>query len=136
MTLSAPAILLTAAVTVLAVLISIFFAINVARNRRATGIDAPAMSGDPRLERALRIQGNTVEQFVVFVPSLWLAAIYFQGWAPPVLGLIWCIGRIIYFFVYGTSRQRFPGFAPTIFPTLILIVLAIIGIVQAWMATA
>jgi glutathione S-transferase len=136
MTLSAPAILLTAAVTVLAVLISIFFAINVARNRRATGIDAPAMSGDPRLERALRIQGNTVEQFVVFVPSLWLAAIYFQGWVPPVLGLIWCIGRIIYFFVYGTSRQRFPGFAPTIFPTLILIVLAIIGIVQAWMATA
>jgi glutathione S-transferase len=136
MTLSAPAILLTAAVTVLAVLISIFFAINVARNRRATGIDAPAMSGDPRLERALRIQGNTVEQFVVFVPSLWLAAIYFQGWAPPVLGLIWCIGRIIYFFVYGTSRQRFPGFAPTIFPTLILIVLAIIGIVQAWMTTA
>jgi glutathione S-transferase len=136
MTLSAPAILLTAAVTVLAVLISIFFAINVARNRRATGIDAPAMSGDPRLERALRIQGNTVEQFVVFVPSLWLAAIYFQGWAPPVLGLIWCIGRIIYFFVYGTSRQRFPGFAPTIFPTLILVILAIIGIVQAWMTTA
>jgi glutathione S-transferase len=136
MTLSAPAILLTAAVTVLAVLISIFFAINVARNRRATGIDAPAMSGDPRLERALRIQGNTVEQFVVFVPSLWLAAIYFQGWVPPVLGLIWCLGRITYFFVYGTSRQRFPGFAPTIFPTLILVILAIIGIVQAWMTTA
>ena len=136
MTLSAPAILLTAAVTVLAVLISIFFAINVARNRRATGIDAPAMSGDPRLERALRIQGNTVEQFVIFVPSLWLAAIYFQGWVPPVLGLIWCIGRIIYFFVYGSSRERFPGFAPTIFSTLILVVLAIIGIVQAWMTTA
>ena|SRR5690348_16198972 len=134
MTLAAPAILLTAAVTVLAVLISIFFAINVARNRSATGIDAPSMSGDPRLERALRIQGNTVEQFVVFVPSLWLAALYFQGWAPPIIGLVWCLGRIIYFFVYGTSRQRFPGFAPTIFSTLILIVLAIIGIVQAWTA--
>jgi uncharacterized membrane protein YecN with MAPEG domain len=88
MTLSAPAMLLTAAVTLLAVLISIFFAINVARNRRVTGIDAPAMTGDPRLERALRIQGNTLEQFVVFVPSLWLAAIYFQGWAPPILGLV------------------------------------------------
>ena len=133
MTLSAPAILLTAAVTVLAVLISIFFAINVARNRRATGIDAPAMTGDPRLERALRIQGNTVEQFVIFVPSLWLAALYFQGWAPPIIGLVWCLGRIIYFFVYGTHRERFPGFAPTIFSTLILVILAIIGIVQAWM---
>jgi len=131
MTLSAPAIIWTAAVSILAVTISVFFAIYVARTRRATGIDAPAMSGDPRLERALRIQGNTVEQLVIFLPALWLAALYFQGWAPPILGLIWCLGRIIYFFVYGSAKQRFPGFAPTIFPSLILIVLAIIGIVNA-----
>ena len=132
MTLSAPATLLTAAVTILAVLISLAFAIGVARARRATGIDAPVMSGHPQLERALRIQGNTVEQFVIFLPSLWLAALYFQGWVPPIIGLIWCLGRIIYSFVYGNAKQRFPGFALTIFPTLILVVLAIIGIVQAW----
>ena len=132
MTLSAPATVLTAFVTVLAVLISLAFAIGVARARRETQIDAPAMTGHPRLERALRIQGNTVEQFVIFLPALWMAAIYFQGWIPPILGLVWCLGRIVYSFVYGSSRQRFPGFALTIFPTLILIVLAIIGIVQAW----
>jgi glutathione S-transferase len=131
MTLAAPAIIWTAAVTILALVISVWFAIYVARTRRATGIDAPAMTGHPRLERALRIQGNTVEQIVIFLPALWLAALYFQGWAPPILGLIWCIGRIIYFFVYGSASQRFPGFAPTIFPSLILIVLAIIGIVNA-----
>jgi glutathione S-transferase len=136
MTLSAPATLLTAAVTLLAVLISIAFAIGVARARQATGIDAPAMSGDPRLERALRIQANTVEQFVVFLPSLWLAAIYFQGWVPPLLGLVWCIGRITYSFVYGNAKQRFPGFALTIFPTLILVILALVGIVQAWMVNS
>jgi uncharacterized membrane protein YecN with MAPEG domain len=136
MTLSAPATVLTAFVTVLAILISVAFAINVARNRRASGIDAPAMTGDPRLERALRIQGNTVEQFVIFLPSLWLASLYFQGWAP-ILGLVWCLGRIIYAFVYGSeSRQRFPGFAPTVFSTIILWILAAIGIVQAWMASA
>jgi uncharacterized membrane protein YecN with MAPEG domain len=132
MTLAAPAIILTAAVTLLAVVISVWFAIYVARTRRATGIDAPAMSGDPRLERALRIQANTVEQLVIFLPSLWLAALYFQGWVPPLIGLIWCLGRILYFFVYGNARQRFPGFAPTIFSTLILIALAIIGVVQAF----
>jgi glutathione S-transferase len=135
MTLSAPAIVLTAAVTILAVLISLGFAIYVARTRRATGINAPAMAGDPRLERALRIQGNTVEQIVLFLPALWVAALYFQGWAPPILGLVWCVGRIIYFFVYGSeARQRFPGFALTIFPTIILLVLAIIGVANAWMA--
>jgi glutathione S-transferase len=135
MTISAPAIVLTAAVTLLALIISVAFAIGVARARRATGIDAPAMSGHPKLERALRIQANTVEQIVIFLPALWLAALYFQGWAPPILGLIWCAGRITYGFVYGsTAKQRFPGFAPTIFPTLILIILAAIGIFNAWVA--
>jgi glutathione S-transferase len=132
MTLSAPAIVLTAAVTILAVLISLAFAIGVARARRETGIDAPAMGGHPRLERALRVQGNTVEQIVMFLPALWIAALYFQGWAPPLIGLVWCLGRVVYAFVYGGHRQRFPGFALTIFPTLILIVLAILGIVNAW----
>jgi glutathione S-transferase len=136
MFLSSPAIILTAAVTLLAVLISLAFAIGVGRARRRAGIDAPAMSGAPDLERALRIQGNTVEQFVIFLPSLWLAALYFQGWWAPILGLIWCLGRVIYAFVYGDHKARFPGFALTIFPTIILWVLAAIGIVQAWMASS
>lgn len=134
MMLSAPATLLTAAVTLLAVIISLAFAIYVARTRSRTGIDAPEMSGHPALARALRVQGNTVEQIVLFLPALWVAALYFQGWAPPILGLIWCLGRVTYAFVYGSAKQRFPGFALTIFPTLILIVLGIIGVVQGWMA--
>ena len=136
MLLSAPAVILTAAVTLLALLISIFFMIRVARIRRSTGVDAPAMSGPRELEYALRVQGNTVEQIVVFLPALWLAALYFPGWAAPILGLIWCVGRIVYLIVYGDMRERFPGFALTIFPTLTLIILATIGIVQAWMASA
>ena len=137
MILSAPAIILTAAVTLLSVLISLAFAIRVARARRRTGVRAPAMNGPQDLEYALRVQGNTVEQIVLFLPSLWLAALYFQGWWAPVLGLVWCLGRVIYCFVYGSdAKQRVPGFALTIFPTIILWVLAAIGIVQAWMATA
>mgnify|MGYP001554626558 CR=1 FL=1 len=136
MLLSAPAIILTAAVTLLAVLISVAFAIKVARARIATGVDAPAMSGPRELEYALRIQGNTVEMLVIFLPSLWLAALYFPGWAAPILGVVWCVGRIVYAIVYGDRAQRFPGFALTIFPTLTLIVLAGIGIVQAWLASA
>jgi uncharacterized membrane protein YecN with MAPEG domain len=134
--LASPAIILTAAVTLLALLISVAFAIRVARARRRTGIDAPAMSGAKDLDYAVRVQANTVEQIVIFVPALWLASLYFPGWWAPGLGLIWCVGRIIYCFVYGAAKSRFPGFALTIFPTLILIVLGIIGVVQAWMASA
>jgi len=130
----APATLLTAIATVLAILVTLWTAIRVARTRAKTGIEAPAMSGSPELERALRVQANTVEQIVMFLPALWLAALYFQGWVPAVLGLVWCFGRILYALAYGAAKQRFPGFALTIFPTLILVILAVTGIVQAWMA--
>jgi glutathione S-transferase len=133
MTLAAPATLLTAAVTLFAILIAIGTAIMVARARRTTGIQPPAMSGDPRLERALRVQGNTVEGFIVFLPALWLAAIYFQGWVPPILGLVWCLGRILYAASYAADAdRRHLGFAICIFAVLILVILASIGIVGAW----
>ena len=110
MTLSAPATLLTAAVTLLAVLIALATAILVARTRRRVKIQPPAMTGAPELERALRVQGNTVEQFIIFLPALWLAALYFQGWVPPLIGLIWCLGRILYALGYmaeaGNARAR------------------------------
>ena len=136
MILSAPAVILTAAVTLLAVLICIAFAILVARTRRAVGIFPPAMSGDPRLERALRVQGNTVEGFIAFLPSLWLAALYFQGWIPPAIGLAWCLGRILFAVGYMKEpKSRRFGFAISILSVLILVALAAIGIARAWMVS-
>src|SRR5476651_2532006 len=115
MLLAAPAIQLTGLVTLLAILIAIGFAILVARTRRATGIEAPAMGGEPRLDRALRVQGNTVEGFIVFIPALWLAALYFQGWVPPIIGLVWCLGRLIYAIGYmADAKKRHIGFAISI----------------------
>ncbi|HTC83775.1 MAG TPA: MAPEG family protein [Rhizomicrobium sp.] len=137
MTLSAPATLLTALVTLLAILIAIGTAILVARVRTVTGVLPPAMSGDPRVERALRVQGNTVEGFIAFLPALWLAALYFQGWVPPIIGLIWCLGRIAYAVGYmADAKRRHLGFGICILSVFVLIILAGIGIINAWMATA
>ncbi|HVZ27941.1 MAG TPA: MAPEG family protein [Rhizomicrobium sp.] len=135
--LAAPAVALSAAVTLLAILIAIGFAILVARTRRATGIQPPAMSGDPRLERALRVQGNTVEGFIVFVPALWLATLYFQGWVPPVIGLIWCLGRIVFAVGYmQAAEKRHIGFTISILSVLALVILAGIGVVQSLIVTS
>jgi glutathione S-transferase len=135
MMLSAPATLLTGLVTLIAILITIGTAILVARTRNKTGIQPPAMTGDARLERALRVQGNTTEGFLVFLPALWLAALYFQGWVPPIIGLIWCLGRIFYAVGYASdASRRHLGFAICIFSVLILVVLATIGLVGAWTA--
>ena len=137
MTLAAPAILLTGLVTLLAILIAIGTAILVSRTRPPVGIFPPAMGGDPRLERALRVQGNTMEGFIVFLPALWLAALYFQGWVPPAIGLIWCLGRVLFAIGYMIEpKKRAVGFGLSILSVLALVVLAAIGMVHAWMVAS
>jgi glutathione S-transferase len=137
MLLSAPAMLLTAAVTLLAVLVALWTAILVSRTRTRVGIKPPATTGSPELECALRVQANTVEQFILFMPALWVAALYFQGWIPPVIGAIWCLGRVLYALGYKAAKPgaRAPGFGITIFSTLALVILGVIGIVHAWMGS-
>jgi glutathione S-transferase len=136
--LSAPATILSAAVTLLAVLIALWTVVLVGRTRSRVGIDPPATIGSPDLECALRIQANTVEQIVIFLPSLWLAALYFHGWIPPVIGFLWCLGRVLYGLGYRAAKPqaRAPGFGIAILSNLALIILAGIGIVQTWMAAS
>ncbi|MBN9590263.1 MAG: hypothetical protein BGN85_05870 [Alphaproteobacteria bacterium 64-11] len=137
MLLAAPTTLLAAAVTVLAALICLGTAMLVARTRNRHGIAPPAMTGCPEVERALRVQGNTVEQALIFLPLLWMAALYFQGWIPGIIGVIWCVGRILYAAGYmAEPKKREVGFAISAFSTLALAILAIIGISGAWIATA
>lgn len=100
-----------ALVTLLSVLVYFWMAAMVARTRRRVGIFAPVMTGDPTLERTIRAHVNTLEWFPIFLPSLWLFAIY---WSTPVaaaLGLIWILGRVVYFLGYKTApEKRRPGF--------------------------
>lgn len=136
MHLDSPDIIWTGAVTILAILIGIGFGLTVARARGITGIAAPAMDGDPRLERALRVQGNTLEGFVLFLPALWLAALYFQGWIPPLIGLVWCIGRILFAVGYlKDAEKRHLGFGIAMLSVVALVILAVIGLVNAWMVS-
>jgi glutathione S-transferase len=69
------------------------------------------MTGDPRLERAFRAHLNTIEWTPLFLPSMWLFAIYWNpSWAA-ALGALWLIGRIAYFVGYiSDPNKRFPGF--------------------------
>jgi glutathione S-transferase len=89
------------------------------------------------VDRALRVQGNTVEQVVIFLPLLWVATLYFHalGWLPAALGLVWCIGRVMYAIGYmKEAAKRGPGFAIASLATLALLILSIWGVVVSWMA--
>ncbi len=103
---------LTALVTLLAIAFYFFTAINVSRSRTATGVKVPAMSGHPDFERAFRIQMNTLEWMPIFLPALWLFAVYISDAAAAGIGLVWIIGRIVYFVGYSkAAAKRGPGFA-------------------------
>ena len=102
---------LTALVTLLAIAFYLFVTINVSRARSRTGIKVPATSGHPDFERAFRIQANTLEWMPIFLPSLWLFAVYIGDAIAATIGAVWVIGRIIYFIGYSkAAAKRGPGF--------------------------
>jgi glutathione S-transferase len=132
-----PATLLTAIVTILAVLFVFFTGLRVAQMRSKHSIDAPATTGNPEFERTYRVQMNTLEQFVIFLPLLWLATSYFKmvGWLPAALGLVWVIGRFMYMQGYiAAPEKRSSGFIISLLATAGLLILAVIGIVMDWSA--
>jgi len=100
-----------ALVTLLTALIYFWMATRVARTRKKVGILAPVMTGDPVLERTIRAHLNTLEWLPIFLPSLWLFALYWNSNVAAALGVVWLVGRIIYFVGYvSEARKRFVGF--------------------------
>src|SRR5258706_13760931 len=75
--------------TLLAILVTFFAAGRVAQMRVKCGIHAPATVGNPGFERAFRAHMNTVENLVLFLPLLWLAAFFFGGQLPFLVGPLW-----------------------------------------------
>ena len=59
-----------ALVSVLALLLYIGVFAAAGRARHRYGIKAPAVTGAPEFERAFRVQQNTLEQLVWFIPAL------------------------------------------------------------------
>ena len=101
----------TALVTCLAILFYFFTSIRVARARATFGIKAPTISGNPDFERVFRVQMNTLEWMPIFLPSLWLFAIYNSDAIAALVGLVWIVGRVLYMTGYSqAAEKRGPGF--------------------------
>ena len=102
----------TALVTLVAILLYLFTSVRVGAARRTFGVEAPAISGHPDFERTFRVQMNTLEWMPIFLPSLWLFAIYLSDPIAAGLGLVWIAGRILYIIGYSqAAKKRGPGFA-------------------------
>jgi glutathione S-transferase len=118
-------------VTALAVLQFIVFGFRVGKARGRYGVKAPAITGNETFERYFRVQQNTMEQLIVFLPGLYVFSRYLNPLIAAVLGLIYLIGREIYAVTYVKDpSKREIGYALTFLPTVILILGGVFGAVR------
>jgi hypothetical protein len=90
--------------------------------RGRTGVPAPAMHGNPEFDRQFRVQYNTIEQLVIFFPSVLLFAYYVSEPVAAGLGLVFILGRGLYARGYRIDpAKRGPGFGLTLLANVVLL---------------
>lgn len=124
----------TAAATLLALLMYLGMTATVGRYRLRYAIKAPAVTGHEQFERAHRVQMNTVEQMVFFLPALWLCAVLWSDVAAALAGAVWVIGRSVYAFVYiADPTKRGPAVGVSMLAQFALFLGALAGLVAQLM---
>jgi glutathione S-transferase len=118
-------------VAILALLQYFWFGLRVATMRVRHGIKAPAVTGHLEFERNFRVQQNTTEQLVLFLPALALYAHYVNPLWAAGLGAVWVVGRFIYRAEYlKDPTTRSLGFAITALPTIVMLIWVVIRAVM------
>ncbi len=108
-------------VTMLAVIEYLTFTMLTGRARVKYGVQAPATTGNEIFERYYRVQQNTVEQLLIFLPSLWLFGLYIHAVWGAAIGLLFVVGRVLYIRGYvADPKKRGPGFALGLLASVIL----------------
>ena len=119
-------------VTALALLQFIVFGVKVGRARGRYGVKAPAVTGNTTFERLFRVQQNTLEQLIVFLPGLYLFSRYFSPLIAAALGVVYLIGREVFAFTYVKEpAKREIGFGLTFLPTVILVLGGLFGALRS-----
>jgi uncharacterized membrane protein YecN with MAPEG domain len=121
-----------AIVTAVALLQFFWFGWQVGVARSKYNIPAPAISGNDVFERTFRVQMNTQEQLLVFLPALWIFASFVSPLWAAVLGAVFIVGRAVYTVTYVKDpKSRSIGFALTALPNLLMLLGILIWAVWA-----
>jgi glutathione S-transferase len=130
--------------TLVTLLILIFYQLlsfNVTKARGKYGVKAPAVTGNLDFERRYRVQMNTLEQMVVFLPAMWIFGKAFAGplisdfWTgeriAALIGAIWLVGRILYARgYYADAEKRYLGMGINLLCNSVLLLGGLITIVK------
>jgi glutathione S-transferase len=110
-------------ILVLALLQYIAFAMLVGGARGKYGVKAPAITGNETFERYFRVQQNTLELLVVFVPAIWLFGQSVSSLWAAILGGVYLVGRVVYFKSYvADPAKRSAGFGLSFLPIAAMLI--------------
>ena len=124
-----------ALVTLGAIALMVVTALQVGRARGRFKIAAPATTGHPEFERIYRVQMNTLENVVAFLPALWLFALYVSAPWSAAFGALWLAGRVWYMQAYTrAANKRGGGFTLAFFALMALALGAASGIAHQLVA--
>jgi glutathione S-transferase len=119
-------------IVALALLQFFAFATAVGRAREKYNVPAPATTGNEVFERYFRVQMNTLELLVMFVPGIWMFGFYVSAWVAAGLGAVYLFGRCVYYFAYVKDpRRRSLGYGLSAGPVAALVIGALVGAVRA-----
>ena len=105
--------------------------VPVPRQRQATKIGPPFTSGDPRLERAYRVQMNTLEWGAMALPSMWIVALFLSPCWASVGGAVWIIARAWYAVSYMKDPQtRLKPFFLNVTTVAVMFLAGVWGVVR------
>jgi len=117
-------------VVLLALLEYMIITMLTGRARGMYKIQAPATTGNEIFERYYRVQMNTIEQLVIFLPSIYMFGAYVHEKAAALIGLVFIIGRIFYLRGYVKEpAKRALGFGLTMLSNVVLLLGSIIGLI-------
>lgn len=118
-------------VTVITLILFFVITANVGRARAKYKVPVPQTSGDPDFERVFRVQQNTLEQLILFLPSLWLFSLFVNPFWGAGIGGVWVIGRILYAWgYYQEAQKRTLGFGINALSLIVLLLGSLVGIIR------
>ena len=111
-----------------------YFLMRCGAARGRLDVAAPATAGNPEFERYFRVQYNTIEQLVIFLPAIYLFATFVNAPVAAGLGLVFLLGRALYARGYVIDpAKRGPGFGLTLLANVVLLVGGLIGAVVEYL---
>lgn len=113
--------------SLIAIILTTWMSFKVGSMRGKHSVKAPDCHGPDEFNNIFRAHQNMIERLVIFLPALWIFANVVNDMYAGIIGSIWLIGRVLYFYSYAKDpSKRTAGFMIDFFSVAVMIIWALV----------